>query len=322
MAYKTTVATEPYGQRYFGNLLLERALPNLAHEQFGDQKPLPKKNSKTTTFRRFASFDPATIAATEGTTPDPSDYIVTQITASVDQYIRTAGITDMVDFTKPDAHLTELTEMLGENMGNTKDIIVRNAVVPNAANTYFADGAATIAGLNVGATTATITATQLDLIHRNMRNSDAAYFTRIVRPGKAISSYPVGASYWGVVHPNIAYTIRDMTGFIAVEEYAKEQQMAIGEFGKYKNFRFVETTNGYVNAGAAAAAADAYYTAFFAPHAFGVVPLSGMDGELYFKDFGSGDDVARQRATVAWKGCWTAAILNDAFMSVLSNISE
>lgn len=322
MAYKTTVATEPYGQRYYGNLLLERALPNLAHEQFGDQKPLPKKNSKTTTFRRFESFDAATTALTEGTTPDPSDYRVTQITAAVDQYGRTAGITDMVDFTKPDAHLTELTESLGENMGNTKDIINRNAVVPNATNIYFADGAATIGGAAVVNTTATITATQLDLVHRNMRNNDAPYFTRIVRPGSGQASHPIGASYWGVVHPNIAYTIRDMTGFIAVEEYSKEQQIAVGEFGKYKNFRFVETTNSYVNVGAAAAAADAYYTAFFAPHAFGVVPLSGMDGKLYFNDFGTGDDVLEQRATVGWKGCWTATILNDAFMAVLSNISE
>ena len=322
MAYKTTVATEPYGQRFYGNLLLERALPNLVHEQFGDPKPLPTKTSKTTTFRRFNSWLPAIVAMTEGSTPDPSDYIVDQITASVDQYGRTAGITDMVNFTKPDDHLTELTEMLGENMGNTKDIVDRNAVVPNTTSIRFADAAATIGGAALINTAAVITATHLDLMHRLMRNADAPYFTRIVRPGPGQASHPIGASYWGVVHPNVAYTIRDMTGFIAVEEYAKEQQIAVGEFGKYKNFRFVETTNGYWGDGVGAAGADVYYTAFFAPHAWAHVPLSTMDGKLYFNDFGSGDDVLEQRATVGWKGAWTAAILNDAFMSVLCTIPE
>ena len=317
MAYKTTVATLPFGQTYYNNLLNDRALPEIVYGQFGDEKPLPKNNGKIIDFRRFESFAAATVALTEGTTPNPSDYTVNHVSATVDQYGRTAGITDMVDFTKPDDHLTELTEMLGENKGNTYDIIIRNAVVPNTTSLYggaaagiITLGAATVAGI-------VLDAVMVDKAVRVLRNADAQFWTRAIRSGPGENSFPIEPAYFAVTHPNISYTVRNFTDFRPVAAYAKPSEMMQGEYGAYKNVRFCESTNGYT----AAAGVD-YYTAFFAKHAFAKVPLSGMDGKLYFHGFGSGDDVLEQRATVGWKGAWTAAILNDAFMVVVRTRAE
>lgn len=322
MAYKTTVATEPFDQKYYSSVLIELAQQTLVYERFAQLSSLPRKNSKNVNFRVFQWLDALTTPLTEGTTPDPQDYTVEVVDCTVDQFGGTAGITDMVDATKPDPHLTQLTKMMAYQMARSKDTYIRDQVVPNATNMYYADGAATLGGANPAATTATPTATHFDILARDMRNNDAPYWTEMIKPGSGQNSWPIAECYWGVCHPSIGRTIRNFTGFIPVEAYAKQQETQKGEIGAYPPFRFVETTNAYTAVDANGGGVLGYYTMLVAPDAYGVIPLDGMTGSTYFHDFGSGDDVLEQRATLGWKGCWAATILDDAKMAVVEHIAE
>lgn len=322
MAYKTTVATEPFDQKFYDTVLIEYAQSTLVYERFAQLQRLPRKNSKNVNFRAFQWLDAITTPLTEGTTPDPQDYTVEVVDATVDQFGGTAGITDMVDATKPDPHLTQLTKMMAYQMALSKDTYVRDQVVPNATNIYYADGAATLGGALPTNVTATITATHLDIIARDMRINDAPYWTEMIKPGAGQNSWPIAECYWAVCHPSIARTIRNMTGFIPIEAYAKQQATQKGEIGSYPPFRFVESSNAYTNVDANGGAVMGYYTMFVAPDAYGVVPLDGMTGQTYFHDFGRGDDVLEQRATLGWKGCWAATILNDNKMAVVETLAE
>jgi N4-gp56 family major capsid protein len=309
------VATAPFGQHYYEDTFIDSAFPELVHAQFGQEAILAKGSGKTIEWLQIAHWTAATVALTEGTTPDPSDYTTTPLTATVDQYGRTAGITDMVEQTKPHAHRTKLIEYLGKNKGLTYDTIIRNAVVPATTNIWHSTGAGAIAAAAAGFA-APLDAVMVDKVVRILEAADADYWAEMIRPGTGENSFPIPPAYFAIVHPLVAYTVRNFTDFHPVAAYAKVENQMLGEFGSYKGVRFCMTTNAYN-------LANGYYNVFFGKDAFGIVPLMGMEGnQVYTKNFGEGDDVLRQRWTAGWKGAWTARVLNDAFMVTLTTTVE
>lgn len=317
MSIKTTNAAAPFAQKYYDRVLLDRAMPYLAHDLFGQQKPLKTKSGTTISFRRFEAFSAATTALTEGQTPAISDYTVTEVTATVSQYGYVVGVTDMVDATKPDAHLTELTQMLGEQMGLTKDTIIRDAVVGSTSTLYCSTAASTLTLFSAAHTEAdtVLDEDMLKEAYRLLRVNDAKHFTEIIRPGTGYASTPLGPAYWAIVHPTMAKVIKGFTDWNPVQNYASTSNVLPGEIGECVGIRFVESTNAKTVADAGSGGASTgYYIPVFAPNAYGVVPLDTQSGSTYFQDFGSGDDILEQRAKVGWKGAWTATVLNDAFM--------
>ncbi len=323
MAIGTTNAHAPFDQKYYDRVLLERALPYLAHEMLGQQKPLKSKNGKTISFRRFSSLPAATTALSEGVTPSISDYTVVEVTATVAQYGYVVGVTDMVDATKPDPHLTELNEMLGEQMGNTKDRIIRDAVVGTSSTTYYttAAGVITAASGNLSDADTILDETHLELAYEKLRTFDAPHFTNMIRPGPGIASFPIRPSYWAIAHPVMVRIMRGFTNWVPIEAYSKDQDTMPGEVGACAGIRFLESTNAKTTLAGVGDDSVGYYIPIFAPNAFGVVPLDGMSGQSYFQDFGTGDDTLKQRAKAGWKGAWTATVLNDAFMLTLLTLS-
>lgn len=313
MAITTTQAVAPYDQRYYDSVLIDSAIPQLVYEVPGQKKSLPKKMGKVVNFREFEILDAATTALTEGQTPAPSPYSVREVTATVSQYGFVNGITDMVDATKPDPHMTEIVKLQGQQAGNTKDQIIRDTIMTALTADYGATAAGTITDGGTGVVP--VDATILDKCHRVMRNANAPYFTELITGGSKISSVPVGPCYLLICHPSVGYTIRDLTGFHPTEEYSSQGPVMAGEFGKYRNFRCLETTNAYVDS-------TEYHTGIFAPNAFGVVALNGMDLQSYHQGFGSGEDILEQRAKQGWKAAWVAVILNNAFMMSISTTIE
>ncbi len=71
---------------FYDRALLERALPELVHMQFGQERPIGQGQGKTIEFRRFSALPVSTTPITEGVTPAGNSLNVTAITAAVNQY--------------------------------------------------------------------------------------------------------------------------------------------------------------------------------------------------------------------------------------------
>lgn len=310
----TTSQVAPYDQRWYDSRLIDRAIPTLVYDVAAQATTLPRKMGKVANMREFQTLPVPSGTLIEGQTPAPAPYSVREVTMTVAQYGYTNSITDMVDSTKPDKHLTEIVEMQGEQAGNKKDQTIRDAVVPNATAAYAATAPGTIT-IEPDTALVPMDATLLDKMHRLMRNNNAPYYTRIVLPGMKVSTVPVGPCYLVIVHPSVGYTIRDITGFKPTEEYSSQGPVLTGEIGKYKNFRFLETTNGY-------SVSTEYYSLFCAPNGYSTVTLNGMSIQTYHTPFGQGEDHLAQRAVQGWKGAWVSGILNNAFLSVLATTVE
>lgn len=310
----TTVTQVAYPvNNFYDKVLLERARKNLVYDMFGQVRNLPSMNTNIIKFRQYVALSQATTALTEGTTPSGSQLSVTDITATVYQYGDFVEYSDWLDMTGLDPIATEAASVLGQQMGETMDSIVRDQLV---AGTNVKYGGSQSARGDLTASHVIATA-DLDVIQRTLAVADAKRITSMVKPDEGYATTPVNASYIGIVHPRVAYTLKGLTGFTRVEYYANSaNSVYTGEIGKYGDIRFIESTNAKVFTGEGSSSADVYATLIFGADAYGVTSLTESSTGIVYKPLGSSGtaDPLNQRGTVGWKAAKTAKILNQNWL--------
>ena len=318
----TTMTQVPAGiAAFYDKNLLMRAVPYFVHDKYGQAKSLPSKSSETVKFRRYSNLAAATTPLTEGVTPAGSQLAVTDITAKVVQYGDFVTLTDKIQMHVEDNVVMEATDILGDQAGLTLDTVWRDAIVPNLANaiTVAASEGATVAG-------DTIDGASIDQAILTLKRNLAKKFTSVITGSTAVGTTPVRAAYMAIVHPDVVYDLESVSGYKNVSEYASQGDVQEGEVGAYKDVRFIESTQGYINTDGGDTNVDTYHTPIFGKEAYGVVSLRGKGKfETFVKPLGSAGtaDPIDQRSTVGWKASTVAKILNDAFAcSVISASSQ
>jgi hypothetical protein len=56
-------------KQYYSDYLIDNAVPNLVHDQFGQKQPIPKGKGKTIEFRKYSPLAKALTPLSEGATP-------------------------------------------------------------------------------------------------------------------------------------------------------------------------------------------------------------------------------------------------------------
>lgn len=320
MATSTTTVNSAVSE-FYDRTLLTRALPYLAHDKFGQRRPIPTGNSKQIKFRKYNALATATVPLTEGVTPSSTSMSVTDLTATIQQYGAFVELTDMVSMVNVEPVLTEAAEVLGEQAGQSLDIIYRDTLVAGTGVVY-ASGAA-----NRGAVGALLTTTDLDKAIRSLKNNNARMFTEVISATDGVSTQAIRPAYMAIIHPDVEYTLEGLTGFVPSSNYASQGPVMEGEIGAYKNIRFIASTFAKVFSGQGAAGTtnfkndgskyDVYATLIFGKDAYGITELQGQGLKNIVKAYGSGgsSDPLDQRATSGWKATTVCKILNDAFMT-------
>lgn len=297
-------------QGFYDRKLLERAEALLVHDRFGQMRTLPKNSGTKVNFRRYSNLNPATTPLTEGITPSGSQLSATDISATIQQYGDFVTLTDQINMHGLDNTVAEATDIIGYQMGETVDEVIRDGVVPNLANKIFiaADEASTVPADII--TGAAIKAAILQL-----KNQNAMKFTPIVASGTGVGSSAVRSAYWGIIHPDVVFDLEDQAGFISAEKYASVSVLTEGEVGSYKDVRFVESTKAYINVDGGSTTTDTYTTAIFGENAYGVIKLGKDNSKVIIKNLGSAGsaDPLDQRSTVGFKCSVVSKILNDQF---------
>ena len=325
MANSDYAALEAADQAFYDRTLLERATPELVHDKFGQDRPLKTRSTKKITFRRWNSLTANTTPLVEGITPVGTTLSKTDITATLKQYGDYVTITDVVQWTSRDPVLTEAAEVLGEQAGDSIDQVCRDILVAGTSVFCAEDdsGATGTTRTNVDGLINTVI---MDKVIRYLQVGKAKPFTRLIKAGTGVGTKSVFPAYWGIIHPEVYYTARGLTGWVPVKDYAAQQEVMDQEVGSYNDLRMVMTTNAKIFADGGANVAsghkstgtvkeDVYATLVFGRNAYGKVPLNGHSMENIVKPNGSGEDPLNQRATSGWKAMQTFIILNDAFMT-------
>ena len=224
---------------YYGMELLENAKPQLVHNQFAATKPLPTGGGKTVEWRKFGSFEKALTPLTEGVTPDGSGISVSYITKELAQYGDYTTVSDLLDLTAIDDVVLEITDRHGSNMGLTLDTVTRNEIQQGKQVIY-----APKLGAN-GAKTEITSRTALDKDCRMTSELVAKAATQL----KKMNAPTFDGKYVCIIHPSVAFDLRQDEAWIAAHQYAAATELFSGEIGELHGVRFVETTEAKIYRG-------------------------------------------------------------------------
>lgn len=299
---------------FYVKTMLERAEQALLHELFAQQRDIPKNNTGVIKFRRYNTLAQNTTALTEGVTPDGIPLTVTDVTATLSYYGDYVQLSDQLIMETLDPLMTEAAEVLGQQMGESMDSVVRAALYAGVTNTVYAGTSNT--ATNQVATGDDATTADLDTIILGLKNNNAKKITSFVRPDPGSGTVPVRECYVGIFGVEAMANIKELTGFEHVETYQNMGSKLPSEIGRYEDIRFLETTNDEVSTGGGQYGQDVHKGLIFGANAFGVTKLSGMSAELIVKQLGSAGtkDPLNQRATMGWKTSRVAEVLNPSWI--------
>ncbi len=228
MNTQTTSGLSAEMKTYYGMELLENAKPALVHNQFAATKPLPAGGGKTVEWRKFGSFEKALTPLTEGVTPDGSGINVSYITKELSQYGDYTTVSDMLDLTAIDDVVLEITDRHGANMGLTLDTVTRNEI-QQGTKVIYAPGA-----------DGTEVKRRYDLDGGHKLTS--ALVAKAATALKKMNAPTFEGKYVCIIHPSVAYDLRQDAAWVAAHQYGAVTELFSGEIGELHGVRFVETT--------------------------------------------------------------------------------
>jgi N4-gp56 family major capsid protein len=282
---------------FYDRVLLEYTVPTLLHANFAQTRNIPMGSGKTVEFRRLSLLATATTPLTEGVPPTLKDIAISAITATISQYGDAVGFTDLVSTTTIDPILTETTQLLAIEAGETIDEIVRDIIVAGTTIVYAA------------ARTSRVTVANTDLF-------TVADLRKVVRTLVVNRAKRIGGFYQAIVSPRVSFDLQGTAEWVTANQYAQSGRQFDGSLGELYGVKFWVTDKAKVFTGAGAAGIDVYASLFFGANAYGIVNLDGHSLKTYFKPLGSAGtaDPVDQQQSMGWKVAFTAKILNDAFM--------
>jgi N4-gp56 family major capsid protein len=288
--------------------MLKKAKALLVHTKWAQVRDIPRNNTDAIRFRRYSLLAPDTTPLVEGVTPSLDTLVVTNVDAVAKQYGRGFLLTDKLLFTTLDPILMEVADILGENAANTLDQLTRDELNSTTTIQY-----ASTATQNSEITSAMkLNKSEVMEAVRTLKNNNVKKITSMVNPSDGFNTSPLDACFIGIVHPNATYDLKNIPGFIRVEEYGQRPAME-GEVGALDEVRFIETTNAKVLAGVGNGSIDVYSTLIFGSDFYAISRIGGEAMKNIIEGPGGNNDPLHQRQTSAWKATFVATILNDAF---------
>lgn len=309
---------------YYGMELLESAKPQLVHNQFAATKGMPVGGGKTVEWRKFGSFDKALTPLTEGVTPDGSGISVSYITKELAQYGDYTTVSDMLDLTAIDDVVLEITDRHGANMGLTLDTVTRNEIQ---------QGNQVIYAPKLGAGGA-----KTEVEHRYDLTSDCRLTSELVAKAathlKKMNAPTFDGKYVCIIHPSVAFDLRQDEAWIAAHQYAAARELFSGEIGELHGVRFVESNNAKVfndstcpvktaaSDGNPAVHYSVYPTLFFGKGAFRMIDPEGGNLEMIVKNKGEIGGPLDQFSTVGYKAEMATKIVYEDRMVRVESCSS
>lgn len=306
--------------------LLKRTSPGIITERFAQTKPMPKGKGRTMVFRRYLALSPAITPLAEGVTPPGSKPTYVDVECTLEQYGDWIGITDVIEDTHEDLdpQFTEFRGIMSRQMKETREALNIN-VLKGGTNVYYTNGAARSSVNTV------VDRGDFRKISRDLRGSDAEFYTEVLSGSAKYGTTPVPAAFIGFGHTDLEPDLKASAGFKEVQDYSEPSKAFEYEVGSSNNIRFLLTTmfEPWADAGGAAAtmigttdpatAVDVYPLIVVAPDAWCTVPLRGVNSGnvAVVNPKPRGGDPLGQLGTLGWKFWHTGCILNDDLMGRL-----
>lgn len=287
-------------------------------EQYAMQEMIPQNKGQTLKWKRAIPLQVSAVALTEGVTKAPKMYEDEVVQVSISQYGDWMGLTDVIADTHEDPVLNKMTEVLGQQAGATKELIIWNAISAGTQVIYTNGTART--DVNTP-----ITSDDLRAAVRQLKLNRGKKITKRIPASTDNATEPVNAGYVYLGNTAQQRDFEEMDGFVPCYKYAGYSPISEWEIGSVANgeVRVVLTNHAVPDYGAGSATlngmlnngsnVDVYLGVLFAQDAFGAASLKGRNAATIsvVNPKVTVEDPHGQRGIVSWKFWYAALILNQ-----------
>lgn len=309
-ANPSTNTLAPELKTFYDTELLENARTEMFYAQFGRKQRLPKNGGTTIEWRKFNTFDRAS-ELKEGVIPTGQQFGSSSLTASISQYGTYTSITDKLEMRAYDNVILAATEEMGASAAATQETLIRNALLVGT-NVMYCDNV----DVN-GDVISTPTSPATMGAGGGSSNSDGWALLTPTMVNKAVTKMKkdrvprINGKYYAVIHPSVAYDLRQSKEWIEVHKYAATSEIFNGEIGELHGCRFIEDTfapilgESYIYSGSTTyknkSNGVTYATYFFGKDGFGIVDPEGGGLEMIIHDKDEIGGPLNQFSTIGYK---------------------
>ena len=284
---------------FYDTELLENARVELFYAQFAKKQPLPANHGTTVEWRKWNTFAKAT-QLQEGVIPTGQKFGMSSKTGSINQYGTYASVSDKLELRAYDDTILGATEEMGASAAETQETLIRDALLVNT-NVMYCDNVTLATGAIAGTPTSAAEMEASATAMSKLTPDAVAKAVTIMKKNRVPS---INGKYYAVIHPSVAYDLRNSEGWLEAHKYAHPDEIYNGEIGELHGCRFIENVfapilggEGYTNK----AGTVTYATYFFGKDAFGIIDPEGGALEMIVHDKSEIGGPLNQFSTIGYK---------------------
>ena len=295
----TTATLSPEVSTYYEKTFLKRADYEYILDQGGQKRTHATGEGRTVNFTRYTPLAINTTPLGEGSNPSISNITASTISMTLSEYGQTVQLSKFLSLVSIDSGMKEKISLVGQNMGQTLNRLVRNELDNGTA--FFANGKNT----STYAASDTFSASMIRGITRTLELANAPLYDDGMYMGKAV--------------PQSKYQLLGDTTWVNAKTYSDVKGLYKGEMGELYQVRWLlnkDASSGY-GAASEASVIAAFNTYVHGKDAFGVFDLEGDKPKLYIlPNIVDGSSPAGRISKVSWAGSFATKILNSAWVVV------
>jgi N4-gp56 family major capsid protein len=276
---------------WYDKVFLERARAMLVHQEGGQLRGIDGNVGKQAIFNRFRPMAVTTTALTEGVNPSSTALVSDQVTATLAEYGNSATVSRLLSTTDIDDRDKEKIDVIAQNMGESLDAIVRNALY---------NGATALPSTSTDFTPA-LTAQAVANLKKN----------------KALM-YPGTFGWVGKIQPETEYDLMQSTTWQNAAVYSNVNALYEGEVGALYGVRFLVTNQGYQVVGTP----TVYSNFIHGRESFGVYDNKLDPPKLYIVTGADSGNPAERFHILSWAGQFVSVVLNANWMINVETIAS
>lgn len=288
-------------QTYYEKVFLARAEYEFILDQGGQKRSQGQNSGKVLHFNRYTPLTKQTTALTEGVNPPVSTISAATVEATLQEYGLTLKISKFLSLTSIDVNNAEKIALLGQNMGESLNALVRLELDNGTARFTNSKTSSTIASSD------TFNATEVRDTVTALEDGKAKPFQDGFFMGKTTTH-------------DKNKLLADST-WVNAKTYSDAKDLYRGEMGELYQVRFLLNKDATTSTGTGSSSTvTLYHTYIHGADAFGVYDLDGDKPKLYIvPDTVDSGNPAGRFATISWAGSYVCKILNSDWIRVLKS---
>ena len=309
--FSGTNTLDPTIKTYYDKELLENARTTMYYTQFAEKRPLPANHGSTIEWRKWNTFARAD-KLIEGVIPEGQKFGMTKKTGAIAQYGTYASISDRLETRAFDDVILGATEEMSASLSETQETLLRNSLL-TGTNVLYCDNVdetgkvlstpTSCATMAAGGTTGqgeSATPNGWSKLTPTMINKAAT----ILKKSKV---KPINGKYVCIIHPSVAFDLRQDEAWLEVHKYAATTEIFNGEIGELHGVRFIENPDAAVLSMVGEtsyknkAGGVTYASYFFGKDAYATIEPGGGNAEIIVKNRGEIGGPLEQFSTVGYK---------------------